>query len=188
MNNKISAGSKLKLLNVARQSLNNFLKNGDQIQFPTDTLELKEKRAVFVTLRKSSNRNLLGCTGQSKPQYPLIEAVAKTVISSAVNDSRFPSLKINELQDVLIEINVLSNLALSKPENVEIGKHGLVIKKGKQRALFLPQVAISNGWDLRIFFEELCLKADLPKGYWLDSKAKIYVFESEFWGEHEFSN
>ena len=183
---QLSAELKLKLLRVARQSLENFMENGSQIQFPTEIPELLEKRAVFVTLRKRSNGDLRGCIGHSKPRYPLIEAVAKTAISSAVDDSRFIPLKIDELPDLFIEISVLSPMYPSKPENVEIGKHGLMINKGLNGALFLPEVAVSNDWDLNTFFDELCRKADLPIGSWKNRYAELYVFESEAWGENEF--
>ena len=186
MSNQLSAQFRLKLLRVARQSLENFLENGNLIQFPTEIPELLEKRAVFVTLRNRDHGDLRGCLGQSKPRYPLIEAVAKTVISSAVDDTRFPSLTLDELPDLFIEINVLSPLAPSKPEDVKIGKHGLMINKGSKGALFLPEVAVSNGWDLHTFLDELCRKADLPEGSWHDSETELYVFESEAWGENEF--
>ena len=186
MNNQLSAQFRLKLLRVARQSLENFLENGNLIQFPTEIPELLEKRAVFVTLRNRDHGDLRGCLGQSKPRYPLIEAVAKTVISSAVDDTRFPSLTLDELPDLLIEINVLSPLAPSKPEDVKIGKHGLMINKGSKGAIFLPEVAVSNGWDLHTFLEELCRKANLSEGSWHDCEAELYVFESEAWDENEF--
>ena len=186
MSNQLSAQFRLKLLRVARQSLENFLENGNLIQFPTEIPELLEKRAVFVTLRNRDHGDLRGCLGQFKPRYPLIEAVAKTVISSAVDDTRFPSLTLDELPDLLIEINVLSPLAPSKPEDVKIGKHGLMINKGSKGAIFLPEVAVSNGWDLHTFLDELCRKADLPEGSWQDREAKLYVFDSEAWGENEF--
>ena len=186
MSNQLSAQFRLKLLRVARQSLENFLENGNLIQFPTEIPELLEKRAVFVTLRNRDHGDLRGCLGQSKPRYPLIEAVAKTVISSAVDDTRFPSLTLDELPDLLIEINVLSPLAPSKPEDVKIGKHGLMINKGSKGAIFLPEVAISNGWDLHTFLEELCRKANLSEGSWHDCEAELYVFESEAWDENEF--
>ena len=87
---QLSAELRLKLLRVARQSLENFMESGDHIQFPTEIPELLEKRAVFVTLKYRGRGDLRGCIGQSKPRYPLIEAVAKTAISSAVDDTRFP--------------------------------------------------------------------------------------------------
>ena len=186
MSTQLSAQFRLKLLRVARQSLENFLENGERIQFTTEIPELLEKRAVFVTLRNREHGDLRGCIGQSKPRYPLIEAVAKTAISSAVDDTRFPSLTLDELPDLLIEINVLSPLTPSKPEDVKIGKHGLMINKGSKGAIFLPEVAVSNGWDLHTLLEELCRKANLSEGSWHDCEAELYVFESEAWDENEF--
>ena len=188
MINHLSTELRLKLLLVARQSLENFMENGDHMQFPTEIPQLLEKRAVFVTLRKRSNGDLRGCIGHSKPRYPLIEAVSKTALSSALEDSRFTPLKIDELPDLIIEISVLSPMYPSKPENVEIGKHGLMIIKGSKGALFLPEVAVSNDWDLKTFFDEICSKADLPKGSWNNRYAELYVFESDAWGENEFPN
>ena len=186
MKTQLSAGFRLKLLRVARQSLENFLESEKRIQFPTEIPEFLQKRAVFVTLRNRENGDLRGCIGQSKPRYPLIEAVAKTAISSAVDDTRFPCLTLDEMPELFIEINVLSPLAPSKPEDVEIGKHGLIINKGSKGALFLPEVAVSNGWDLHTFLDELCHKADLPEGIWHNREVELYVFESEAWGENEF--
>tara|TARA_B100000686_G_scaffold206487_1_gene213343 strand:- start:1070 stop:1636 length:567 start_codon:yes stop_codon:yes gene_type:complete len=188
MSTQLSAEFRLKLLVVARESLENFLQNGNYIKFTTEIPELLEKRAVFITFRKKGNGNLRGCIGQSKPLYPLIEAVAKTAISCSIHDTRFPPLKIEELSDLLIEINVLSPLSQSKPKDVEIGKHGLMIKKGSKGSIFLPEVAVSNGWDLHTFFDELCRKADLPEGSWNNPETELYVFESEAWGEHDFPN
>ena len=187
MSTKLSAELRLKLLRVARQSLKNFLKNRESIQFSTEIPELLEKRAVFITLRGRRNKDLRGCIGQSSPRYPLIEAVAKTSISSALDDTRFPSITIDELPEIIIEINVLSSLEPAKLEDVEIGKHGLLVKKGSKGALFLPEVAVSNSWDLHTFFKKLCLKADLPKESWNKGGAELYVFDSEAWNENDFT-
>ncbi len=188
MNTQLTAELRLKLLNVARQSLKNYLENGKHTQFLTEIPEFLEKRAVFVTLRTMRNGELRGCIGQSQPRYPLIEAVAKTAILSAVEDTRFPSLTIEELPDLLIGINVLSSMEPSKPEYIKIGKHGLMIKKGFKGALFLPEVAVSNDWDLKTFLNELCLKAELNEGSWNDRETELYVFKSESWSEHEITN
>ena len=89
---------------------------------------------------------------------------------------------------MVIEINVLSAMELSRPEDVEIGKHGLKINNGSKGALFLPEVAILNGWDLQTLFNELCRKANLPEGSWNDRGTKLYVFESDSWSDNDFSS
>ena len=100
--------NKNRLLQAARESLEHFLINGQRTEFTTENPELQTKRAVFVTLRKRDSGDLRGCIGQTEACFPLIEAVAKTVISAAVDDSRFPQVKLNELANLLIEINVLT--------------------------------------------------------------------------------
>ena len=171
-------------MQVARESLENFLKNDQRIEFATETPELLKKRAVFVTLRKLDSGDLRGCVGQTEARNPLIEAVAKTTISSAVDDSRFLPVILDELPDLLIEINVLSPMTPVNPEDVEVGKHGLLINKESYGGLFLPEVAVSQGWDRLTFLNELCRKADLPKDSWQDAEAKLQAFESEAWGEN----
>lgn len=180
-----SAENRLKLLRVARESLEHFLNNGQRTEFTTETPELQTKRAVFVTLRKRDSGDLRGCIGQSEPRYPLIEAVARTAISAAVDDSRFPQVKLNELANLLIEINVLTPMFVITPDNVVVGKHGLLLSKGSCGGLFLPEVAVSRGWDRLTFLDELCRKADLPRGSWRDADAELQAFESESWEEIE---
>jgi len=180
-----SAENRLKLLRVARESLEHYLNNGQQTEFTTETPELQTKRAVFVTLRKRDSGDLRGCIGQIEARFPLIEAVAKTVISAAVDDSRFPQVKLNELANLLIEINVLTPMYDITPDNVVVGKHGLLLSKGSCRGLFLPEVAVSRGWDRLTFLDELCRKADLPRGSWRDADAELQAFESESWEEIE---
>ena len=184
MTSQYSIDNKNKLLQVARESLAIFLKNGKRPVFETEVPEFIRKRAVFVTLRKKDSGDLRGCIGQTEARYPLIEAVSKTAISSAVDDSRFPPVTLDELPDLLIEINVLSPMTPMNPEDVEVGKHGLLINKGSCGGLFLPEVAVSQDWDRLTFLDELCRKANLPKGSWRNAEAKLQAFESEAWEEN----
>jgi len=180
-----SSQNRTRLLQVARKSLEHFLNNGKRTKFTTESPELLKKGAVFVTLRKRDSGDLRGCIGQSEPRYPLIEAVSRTAISAAVDDSRFPQVKLIELANLLIEINVLTPMFVITPENVMVGKHGLLLSKGSCRGLFLPEVAVLRGWDRLTFPDELCRKADLPRGSWRDADAELQAFESESWEEIE---
>ena len=180
-----STQNRTRLLQVARKSLEHFLTNGQRTEFTNETPELQTKRAVFVTLRKRDSGDLRGCIGQTEAHRTLIEAVARTAISAAVDDSRFPQVKLNELANLLIEINVLRPMYVITPENVVVGKHGLLLCKGSCRGLFLPEVAVSRGWDRLTFLDELCRKADLPRGSWRDADAELQAFESESWEEIE---
>jgi len=177
--------NKNRLLQVARESLENYLEDVKRTEFTTETPELQTKRAVFVTLRKRDSGDLRGCIGQIESHRTLIEAVARTVISAAVDDSRFPQVKLNELANLLIEINVLTPMFVITPDNVVVGKHGLLLSKGSCRGLFLPEVAVSLDWDRLTFLDELCRKADLPRGSWRDADAELQAFESESWEEIE---
>ena len=185
MTSQYSIENKNKLLEVARKSLEIFLKNGRRTKFTTEFIELLKKRAVFVTLRKRDTGDLRGCIGQTEAQNTLIEAVAKTAISAAVDDSRFPRVNLNDLANLLIEINVLTPMFAISPENVVVGKHGLLLCKGPRRGLFLPEVAVSQGWDRLTFLDELCRKANLPRGSWRDADAELQAFESESWEDIE---
>ncbi len=180
-----SSQNRTRLLQVARKSLEHFLNNGQQTEFTTESPELLKKGAVFVTLRKRDSGDLRGCIGQTEAHRTLIEAVARTAISAAVDDSRFPQVKLNELANLLIEINVLTPMFIITPDNVVVGKHGLLLRKGSCRGLFLPEVAVSRGWDRLTFLDELCRKADLPRGSWRDADAELQAFESESWEEIE---
>ena len=180
-----STQNRTRLLQVARKSLEHFLTNGQRTEFTNETPELQTKRAVFVTLRKKDSGDLRGCIGQTEAHRTLIEAVARTAISAAVDDSRFPQVKLNELANLLIEINVLTPMFVITPDNVVVGKHGLLLSKGSSRGLFLPEVAVSRGWDTLTFLDELCHKADLPRGSWRDADAELQAFESESWEEIE---
>ena len=182
---RYSSQNRTRLLQVARESLEHFLINGQRTEFTTETPELQRKRAVFVTLRKRDSGDLRGCIGQTEAHSTLIEAVARTVISAAVDDSRFSQVKLNELANLLIEINVLTPMFVITPDNVVVGKHGLLLSKGSCRGLFLPEVAVSRGWDHLTFLDELCRKADLPRGSWRDADAELQAFESESWEEIE---
>jgi len=184
MPSKYSIENKNRLLQVARESLAIFFKNGKRPVFETEVPELLRKLAVFVTLRKRDSGDLRGCTGQTEARFPLIEAIAKTAISSAVDDSRFTPVTLEELPKLSIEINVLTEMTTIDPQAVMVGKHGLLLRKGSSGGLFLPEVALSQGWTRSRFLDELCRKADLTEGSWKSPDAELFCFESESWVEN----
>ncbi|MED5240430.1 MAG: AmmeMemoRadiSam system protein A [SAR324 cluster bacterium] len=184
MTSTLSDENKNILLRVARGSINNYLRNMPDNNLQADSLELQKKRAVFVTLRNRIFGELRGCIGHTEARYPLIEAVSKTAISSAIDDSRFPQVTLEELPKLSIGINLLSAMTTIKPQDVVVGKHGLQIKKGLSVGLFLPEVAKSQAWDRITFLEQLCIKAGLPQESWQDQNAELFCFESESWVEN----
>ncbi|MEZ0343408.1 MAG: AmmeMemoRadiSam system protein A [Caldimicrobium sp.] len=144
---------------------------------------LYEKRGVFVTLTKEGR--LRGCIGVLQGEKPLYEEVCEVVLSSAFRDPRFLPLKESELDEIEIEISILSPFVKAHPEEVEVGKHGIYIKKGPFRGLLLPQVATEYGWDRETFLKHGCLKAGLPENCLEDPETELYIFTAEVFSERE---
>jgi hypothetical protein len=185
MGKELSKEAQKKLLQIARESILYYLRTGkilepDISSFP----ELKEKRAVFVTLHKKGE--LRGCIGYIQAIMPLYQAVVKNAINAAVEDPRFPKVKEEEMSEIDIEISVLS--PFKKIENlkeIEVGKHGLYLKKGFHSGLLLPQVATEYRWTREEFLAHTCLKAGLPQDAWRRGGIEISIFSAEVFGEKE---
>lgn len=173
------------LLHVARQTLLEFLSTGRLLTWKTDRPALLQPRAVFVTLRNRETGELRGCRGESEARRPLIEAVAYMSLASALDDPRFPPVTLDEAPLLSIEINMLTPLKPIRPEEVEVGRHGLMIVKGYHRGLLLPEVPVNYGWDRRTFLAAVCRKAGLPENAWRAPDAKLYGFESEAWSDED---
>lgn len=146
-----------------------------------------EKRGVFVTL--TIQGNLRGCIGYPYPIMPLGEAVKKAAVSAAVEDPRFHAVSRDELQDIKIEVTVLTlpETLICPPEErplaVEIGRHGLIIVGLGGGGLLLPQVATEWGWDACTFLDHTCQKAGLPLGCWMRSDIDVMTFEGQIFRE-----
>ncbi|MCX6827485.1 MAG: AmmeMemoRadiSam system protein B [candidate division Zixibacteria bacterium] len=139
---------------------------------------LKEKRGAFVTLKIGGY--LRGCIGLIRAMTPLYEVISEMACAAAFDDPRFESLDKGELEDIEIEISVLSPLIrVEDPQEIIIGRDGLMIIFSGHSGLLLPQVATENGWDRITFLEQTCLKAGLPKNSYKDKMAEIYCFTAE---------
>ena len=105
-------------------------------------------------------------------------------MNAAIRDRRFPPLKKAELKDMELEISILSGLRpVSRAKDIEVGRHGLLLKKGGAQGLLLPQVATENGWSRDEFLRQLSRKAGLPPGDWNSEGAVIYTFEADVFSE-----
>ncbi len=139
--------------------------------------------ACFVTLE---NRGVLrGCIGNMEATGPLYEAVIRNAIY-ACQDQRFVDNPVTpaELKDIRIEISYLTPMLLiSNPDEVVVGRDGLLVELGPRRGVLLPQVAYSHGWTRREFLAQVCHKAGLPADAWKDPRAHIYSFAAEVFGE-----
>ncbi len=145
---------------------------------------LEEPRGVFSTLYLRGE--LRGCVGYVAPIKPLFQAVAETACAAAFEDSRFGPVSPAEAPELKISLSVLSQLFPISAEQVEVGRHGLVISDGMRRGLLLPQVPVEHGWDRETFLEQTCRKAGLPMDAWKKS-ATIEGFVAEVFGEDDVS-
>ena len=136
--------------------------------------------AAFVTLR--SGGHLRGCIGYTEARAPLYRVVQECAVAAATEDPRFPRVTTEDVADLRIEISVLTPLSPIRPEDVTVGVHGLQIRKGANRGLLLPQVAVEHGWDRQMFLSQVCRKAGLPPDAWKED-AELYSFTAEVFGE-----
>jgi AmmeMemoRadiSam system protein A len=147
-------------------------------EFAIDSPVLKEKRGAFVTINKGGQ--LRGCIGYIQPYKPLYQTVEEMASQAAFNDPRFDPVIESELPDLEIEISVLTPLKRIKDiEEIEVGKHGILIEKGFYSGLLLPQVATEYGWNRKTFLEHTCLKAGLPTNSWKDEDTVISIFSAD---------
>ena len=179
----LSDDEKKQLVQIARKSLEDYFE-GRRFRPENMPEKLNEDRGAFVTLRKHGQ--LRGCIGYVQPIKPLVEAVANLAIDAAVHDPRFASLESSELKEVDIEISAMTPLKKIKDvSEVEVGKHGLYMKRGMQSGLLLPQVATEWGWDRDKFLEHTCLKAGIAADAWKDEETEIFIFSAEVFGEKD---
>lgn len=175
---ELSAAEKETLHEIARQSILAGLRGEAAPPLPPLTGVLQEPRGAFVTLHKKGV--LRGCIGYIEAIKPLAVTVQEMAYAAAFNDPRFPPLKPAELQDIDIEISVLSPLRrIHNIEEIQVGRHGLYICRGPSRGLLLPQVATEYRWDRTTFLQQTCRKANLPPMAWQDPQTEIYVFSAE---------
>lgn len=179
---RLSEGDKRALLDLARQRLLEHLEQSKPETFEVDSAALQEHRAAFVTWRTKAGE-LRGCIGEVIAQRPLVESIERMAVASGTEDPRFPSVATHELPHLTVEISALTPMTSIKPENVEVGRHGLMISKGYSSGLLLPQVPLEQGWDREGYLSGLCAKAGLPKDAWRKSDVQLRSFEAEVWGE-----
>ncbi|MHC4150128.1 MAG: AmmeMemoRadiSam system protein B [Planctomycetota bacterium] len=173
------------LLTLARQSLLYFLKN-KQVPEPSElgvslSDAMRHTRAAFVTLKK--NHRLRGCIGDIFPQRPLYRSVIINAINAGVNDRRFLPVTIDECSDITIEISALTRPEpIASADEIRIGTDGVVLSKNGRSAVFLPQVAPEQGWDVNQMLTQLSLKATLPGDAWKEG-ANFVVFQADVFGQ-----
>ena len=184
-NLELSKEERKKLLEIAQESVETYVKTKKILQFKNDLPALEKHLGAFVTIKKSGQ--LRGCIGIFEPKIPLYQVVIEMAISAATKDSRFYPITEDELKDLKYEISVLSPLKkVNSWRDIEIGKHGVQVKQGLHSGVFLPQVATENNWDLDSFMSQLCSqKAGLPADCWKNPETDIYIFTAQVFGEKD---
>ncbi|MCB2199593.1 AmmeMemoRadiSam system protein A [bacterium] len=168
------------LLQLAWQAVQAATRWDDRPEVPSN-LEprLRQKQGAFVTLH-GREQKLRGCIGYMESHLPLAETVTMAAHAAASRDPRFQPVRSEELDELEIEISVLSTLReVASSDELVIGRDGLVVSDGRQRGLLLPQVAVKQGWSIEQFLGETCRKAGLPFDCWKESRVLVQRFSAE---------
>ena len=182
-NTQLSDSDGVFLVKTARMAVTEFLSNGKRIKLESE----REKKfsfnsGVFVTLNNADG--LRGCIGFPMPDKKLSHGIIDAAIAAATEDPRFSPVKINELNEIVFEITVLTppvEITVTDPmeylEKIKVGRDGLIIRNSFSSGLLLPQVPVEYGWNVEEFLQHTCEKAGLEKDTWKNEKVKIEKFE-----------
>ncbi len=174
-----------KLLQIARNSIKTYLESGKKLEIKESDPVLLKEFGAFVTLHEEGE--LRGCIGNLIAGAPLYLTVRDMAVEAATGDPRFPPVELSELKDIEIEISVLSPMQrIDDVSLIEMGKHGVLIKRGFRSGVYLPQVATETGWSKEEFLSSLCAhKAGLASDAWKDKNTEIYIFSAEVFSEKD---
>ncbi len=166
------------LKDLVRLSIKSRLDGEDVGIPPAPTEKLEEKYGAFVTLKRGDR--LRGCIGHLIGDKPVVRTVFDMARQAAFHDPRFPELAASEFDDLDVEISILGPIVpCPDPELIEIGRHGLIMRRGAQQGLLLPQVPVEWSWDRETFLEHTCRKAGLSGDAWKKPDTQIFWFEAE---------
>ncbi len=184
LDRELTIDEKRTLLKIARNSIRKAILGEKPAPLEMDSDIFHQKRGAFVTLH--NHGQLRGCVGFIMEVKPLIETIEEMAQAAALRDSRFEPVKAEEIDDLDIEISVISPLQeIDDINEIKVGTHGLMIRHGLFSGLLLPQVATQHGWDRQTFLEYTCLKAGLPTNAWKNPDAKIYIFSAQVFSEKD---
>ena len=182
MADRIPLGDRQRLLALARRALEARVCRQPP-PAPEQGGVLDEPRGAFVTIRRHGE--LRGCLGHIAPDAPLAETIADLGASVSDSDPRFNPVAPAELDDIEVEISILTpEREVHAIADIEPGRHGVVVEQGSRRGLLLPQVAAEQAWDAETFVSQTCRKAGLPPDAWRHG-ARMFVFEADVFGEED---
>ena len=170
------------LLKLARQTIEELVAAGKSDQPPAGLPGPEMERGAFVTIHRHGQ--LRGCIGNFTADGSLVNTICDMAEAAASQDPRFPPVSAAELDDIDLEISVLSPLReVEDVAEIEVGKHGIYIINPRGRGVLLPQVATEYGWDRETFLDHTCLKAGLSPDCWKDPASQVLVFSAQIFGE-----
>jgi AmmeMemoRadiSam system protein A len=181
----LSAEERDELLRVARRSLDEHFAGRGPLRPEPTTPTLGEKRGAFVTLHRARGGDLRGCVGMMRSEESLVRTVARMAVAAATEDGRFDPVTVEELAELHLEISALGPMRPIRPEEVEVGRHGLLISHEGRRGVLLPQVPVEHEWDRETFLDHTCLKAGLLPGTWKEESVELLSFTAEVFGEED---
>ena len=180
----LSDADKKMLLKIARETVETYVREKRKPDFNVDSQTLNSDGAAFVTLHTKKPRQLRGCIGHVIATMPLWQCVREVAVAAATQDPRFSQVKPNELDNLHIEISVLTKpVRVKNIEEIKVGEHGLIMSRGWNRGLLLPQVPVEWGWDRDTFLDQTCVKAGMRPGCWKDEKTVIERFSAIVFSE-----
>lgn len=176
----ISPDDRRRLIDLAHRALEARVHHSDLPEIDS-TLVPDVRRGAFVSIFHDGE--LRGCLGWLNSNLPIAHLVAQLAQAVADSDPRFDRVTPQELTEIGLEISVLTHeREIRSVDEIEVGRHGLIVEKGGNRGLLLPQVSTEHGWDRETFLDHACLKAGLAEDAWRRG-ARIFVFEAEVFGE-----
>ncbi len=178
---RLGRSEKEELVSLARRSIESWMEDGKLPEYQPKSAALRARGAAFVTLKDRGR--LRGCIGQDTARMPLYRCVQEMAVAAAFEDPRFPPVRVEELPGLTVEISVMSPLrTVTDPSDVEVGRDGLVVRKGGRSGLLLPQVPIEQGWQREQFISQTCVKAGLSPDEWRKG-VEMYAFSADVFGE-----
>jgi len=178
----LTAEDQRSLLKFARQCVQAAVHRSNPPAIPA-TAPFSLVCGVFVTLH--TKEKLRGCIGVIETTESLAASMAHCAAGAALHDPRFSPVRVEELDSLRIEISLLSPPAPVRPEEIEIGHHGLIVALDRRRGLLLPQVAVEHSLDREMFLAETCRKAGLPRDAWKMKEVQILGFTCEVFSDDD---
>lgn len=167
------------LIDLAKAAITSYTTTGKIPKYNTEDPAYLRKTGIFVTLRQ--NGELRGCIGRLQPDIPLYRILQEMAVAAATADPRFPPIRTEEIEQLSFKIAVLSPMQRISINDVQVGKHGLLIAHRGRRGVLLPDVPVGRGWDRQTFLANLCIKAGLPPNI-LRENPTLYAFTAVEFG------